>query len=67
LVAYVLLGGTVETRVLTISLANLVGSRGESWHLLTAAAFITMVVPLIVFFALQKYFVRGLTAGSVKG
>jgi alpha-glucoside transport system permease protein len=67
LVAYVLLGGTRDTRVLTIALANLVGSRGESWHLLTAAAFITMLLPLLVFFSLQKYFVRGLTAGSVKG
>ena len=67
LVAYVLLGGTSETRVLTIALQNLVGSRGESWHLLTSAAFITMLLPLLVFFSLQKYFVRGLTAGSVKG
>ncbi len=67
LVAYVLLGGTRETRVLTIALQNLVGSRGESWHLLTSAAFITMLLPLVVFFSLQKYFVRGLTAGSVKG
>jgi alpha-glucoside transport system permease protein len=53
--------------VLTIALANLVGSRGENWHLLTAAAFISMALPLVVFFALQKYFVRGLTAGAVKG
>ena len=67
LVAYVFLGGTQETRVLTIALANLVGSQGENWHLLTAAAFISMSLPLIVFFSLQKYFVRGLTAGSVKG
>jgi alpha-glucoside transport system permease protein len=67
LVAYVLLGGTRQTRVLTIALANLVGSRGQNWELLTSAAFITMIVPLIVFFSLQKYFVRGLTAGSVKG
>ena len=67
LVAYVLLGGTQQTRVLTLALANLLGSRGETWHLLTAAAFITMALPLIVFFALQRYFVRGLTAGSVKG
>jgi alpha-glucoside transport system permease protein len=43
------------------------GSRGQSWHLLTAAAFVTMIVPLIVFFSLQRYFVRGLLAGSVKG
>jgi alpha-glucoside transport system permease protein len=67
LVAYVFLGGTRDTRVVTIALANLVGSRGENWHLLTAAAFISMALPLAVFFSLQRYFVRGLTAGSVKG
>jgi alpha-glucoside transport system permease protein len=67
LVAYVFLGGTQELRVLTIGLANLVGARGENWQLLTAAAFISMSLPLAVFFSLQKYFVRGLTAGSVKG
>ena len=67
LVAYVFLGGTRQNRVLTIALANLVGGRGENWQLLTAAAFISMALPLIVFFALQKYFVRGLTAGAVKG
>jgi alpha-glucoside transport system permease protein len=67
LVAYIFLGGTEQNRVLTIALANLVGGRGENWHLLTAAAFISMSLPLIVFFALQKYFVRGLTAGAVKG
>ena len=43
------------------------GSRGQSWHLLTAAAFVTMILPLVVFFSLQRYFVRGLLAGSVKG
>jgi alpha-glucoside transport system permease protein len=67
LVAYVFLGGTRDTRVVTIALANLVGSRGENWHLLTSAAFISMALPLVVFFSLQRYFVRGLTAGSVKG
>ncbi len=67
LVAYVFLGGTPDNRVVTIALATLVGSRGENWNLLTSAAFITMVLPLIVFFTLQRYFVRGLTAGSVKG
>ncbi|HYD11124.1 MAG TPA: carbohydrate ABC transporter permease [Acidimicrobiales bacterium] len=67
LVAYVFLGGTRQTRVVTIALANLVGGRGEDWHLLTSAAFVTMGLPLIVFFSLQRYFVRGLTAGSVKG
>jgi alpha-glucoside transport system permease protein len=67
LVAYVFLGGTPDTRVLTIALSNLIGSHGENWQLLTSAAFITMLLPLIVFFSLQRYFVRGLTAGSVKG
>jgi alpha-glucoside transport system permease protein len=67
LVAYVFLGGTRENQVVTIALANLVGSRGENWHLLTAAAFISMALPLAVFFSLQRYFVRGLTAGAVKG
>jgi alpha-glucoside transport system permease protein len=67
LVAYVFLGGTPKFQVLTLALAGLNGARGETWELLTAAAFISMTLPLIVFFSLQKYFVRGLTAGSVKG
>jgi alpha-glucoside transport system permease protein len=67
LVATVFLGGTRETRVLTVALQQLVGARGENWHLLTAAAFLSMSLPLVVFFSLQRYFVRGLTAGSVKG
>jgi len=67
LVAYVFLGGAPQTQVLTIALANLVGQHGENWQLLTSAAFISMLLPLIVFFSLQRYFVRGLTAGSVKG
>ncbi len=67
LVAYVFLGGTKDVQVLTLALAALNGARGETWQLLTAAAFISMALPLIVFFSLQKYFVRGLTAGSVKG
>jgi alpha-glucoside transport system permease protein len=67
LVALVFLGGTPSTRVLTLALNNLNGSRGEAWHLLTAGAFITMALPLAVFLGLQRYFVRGLTAGSVKG
>ena len=67
LVAYVFLGGTRQNRVVTIALSNLIGSHGENWHLLTSAAFVTMALPLVVFFSLQRYFVRGLTAGSVKG
>jgi alpha-glucoside transport system permease protein len=67
LVAYVFLGGAGQNRVLTVALRNLVGATRENWQLLTAAAFISMALPLVVFFSLQKYFVRGLTAGSVKG
>jgi alpha-glucoside transport system permease protein len=67
LVARIFLGGTEETRVLTLALNELNGTRGEDWHLLTSAAFISMLLPLAVFFALQRYFVRGLTAGAVKG
>jgi alpha-glucoside transport system permease protein len=67
LVARIFLGSTGENLVLTNALANLVGSRGEDWHLLTSAAFISMALPLVVFFSLQRYFIRGLTAGAVKG
>ncbi len=49
------------------ALAAIVGEKGQDWHLLTAGAFISMILPLAVFFALQRYFVRGLMAGSVKG
>jgi len=67
LVALVFLGTSREVSVITARLATLVGERGEQWHVLTAGAFVAMLVPLIVFFLLQRYFVRGLTAGSVKG
>jgi alpha-glucoside transport system permease protein len=67
LVALVFLGGTADVAVLTQRLANMVGSRGQDWHLLTAGAFVAMIVPLLVFFGLQRYFVQGLMAGSVKG
>ncbi|MEO0867227.1 MAG: carbohydrate ABC transporter permease [Cyanobacteria bacterium J06642_11] len=67
LVALVYLGGNQDVAPVTLVLRNLVGDRGQDWHLLTAGAFISMVVPLGVFFALQRYFVRGLLAGSVKG
>lgn len=65
LVALVFLGG--QTPVLTYQIGNMVTSLGSGWHLLTAAAFISMALPMIVFFALQRYFVRGLLAGAVKG
>lgn len=68
LVALIFIGfGNGQNKVLTMRIADLVGSRGQDWHLLTAAGFVSMIVPLIVFFALQRYFVRGLMAGSVKG
>ena len=66
LVAMVFLGAQQDKLVLTGKLVSLLGSRGNNWEILTAGAFITIVVPLIVFFALQRYFVRGLLAGSVK-
>ena len=67
LVALVFLGTSSDVAVLTIELASIVGSRGEAYHLLTAAAFVSMLIPLVVFLSLQRYFVRGLLAGSVKG
>src|SRR3990170_3565490 len=67
LVALVFLGTKEEVAVVTARLAALVGRRGEQWQVLTAGAFVGMAVPLFVFFSLQRYFVRGLTAGSVKG
>lgn len=52
---------------ITKLLAEITGTRGNDWYLLTAGAFVSIIVPLIVFFALQRYFVRGLLAGSTKG
>ncbi|GAP10957.1 ABC-type sugar transport system, permease component [Bellilinea caldifistulae] len=65
LVALVFLGD--QNRVVTSALAAMVGEKGQDWHLLTSGAFVSMILPLTVFFALQRYFVRGLMAGSVKG
>ena len=67
LVALVFIGARPENQPLTVVVANLVNSQGGQWHLLTAAAFIVMALPLVVFFALQRYFVRGITGGAVKG
>jgi len=67
LIALVFLGGSPDVQVMTITLQLMLGTRGQDWHLLTAGAFVTMVVPLMVFFALQRYFVRGLTGGAIKG
>jgi alpha-glucoside transport system permease protein len=67
LVALVFLGTGSDTAVLTAQLNELVGRLGQDWHLLTAGAFVSMIVPLIVFLSLQRFFVRGLLSGSVKG
>jgi alpha-glucoside transport system permease protein len=67
LVAIVFLGSGPDQLVLTGKLNALLGSRGGNWEILTASAFVTIIVPLTVFFSLQRYFVRGLLAGSVKG
>jgi alpha-glucoside transport system permease protein len=60
-------GASPDVAPLTVRVADLAGSRGSQWHLLSAGAFISMVVPLIVFLGFQRFFVRGLLAGSVKG
>jgi alpha-glucoside transport system permease protein len=67
LVALIYVGGSVEVAPLTVNLANLTNSLGQGYQLLTAAAFFSMVIPLAVFLSLQRYFVRGILAGSVKG
>ncbi|MEU2616517.1 carbohydrate ABC transporter permease [Micromonospora sp. NPDC007271] len=67
LVALIFAGGNSETAPLTVRLAEMAGSRGNEWQRLTAGAFVSIVVPLIVFLSLQRFFVRGLLAGSVKG
>ncbi len=67
LVALIYLGGTEDVAPLTVKLTGLVNSLGQNWHLLTAAAFVTMALPLVVFLTLQRYFVRGILAGSIKG
>jgi alpha-glucoside transport system permease protein len=67
LVALTFAGGTPQVAPLTSRLAQLAGGFGSRWELLTAGAFVSVVIPLTVFFSLQRYFVRGLVSGSVKG
>jgi alpha-glucoside transport system permease protein len=67
LVALVYLSDTPARAPMTLTIANLVGRFASQQHLLTAAAFISMLLPLVIFFTLQRYFVQGILAGSVKG
>ncbi len=67
LVALIFLGGNPNSAPMTVKIANLVTSYGVNQQLLTSAAFISMLLPLVIFFALQRYFVRGILAGAVKG
>src|SRR5256884_2319095 len=67
LVALIYVGGSPEVAPLTVAVANLVNSYGQGYQWLTAAAFFSMIVPLIVFFSLLPYFMSGVLAGSVKG
>jgi alpha-glucoside transport system permease protein len=67
LVALVFLGTRIDVSLVTTRLSEMVGSRGQDWYVLTSGAFLSMSMPLVVFFGLQRYFVRGMMAGSVKG
>lgn len=67
LVAKVFLGTGDEQLVMTGRIVELMGSRGGDWDILAASAFVSIAVPIAVFFTLQRYLVRGLLAGSVKG
>jgi alpha-glucoside transport system permease protein len=67
LVALTFAGGTPDLAPLTVSLANLSGTQGTAWQLLSAGAFISLAIPVIVFLSLQRFFVRGLLAGGLKG
>ncbi|GAA2871377.1 sugar ABC transporter permease [Actinoplanes cyaneus] len=67
LVSLVFAGGGDAVAPITLQLANLTGTRGTAWHLLASGTFVSIIVPVTVFLLLQRYFVRGLLAGSVKG
>jgi alpha-glucoside transport system permease protein len=67
LVALIYLAGSPAVQPMTVTISSMVSSYGGGWEYLTAAAFVSMILPLVVFFGLQRYFVRGLLAGAVKG
>jgi alpha-glucoside transport system permease protein len=67
LVALIYVGGQPDVAPVTVMVSNLANSLGRDWQLLTAGAFVSMAVPLAVFFTLQTYLVRGILAGALKG
>jgi alpha-glucoside transport system permease protein len=67
LTSLIFLSGNPDHSPMTLTVANLVGQYGENYPVLTSASFLSMALPLIIFFSLQRYFVRGILAGSVKG
>jgi alpha-glucoside transport system permease protein len=67
LIALIFLGGSQSVAPITLAVADQVGTYGQNFQILTAAAFLSMALPLIVFFSMQRFFVRGILAGSVKG
>lgn len=67
LISLIFLSGSPDRAPMTLTVANLVGQYGENYPVLTAASFLSMALPLILFFSMQRYFVRGILAGSVKG
>jgi len=67
LVALTMLGGSLQRAPMTMAIQNLSGQWGDKWFLTSAGAFISIAVPVAVFLALQRYFVRGLLAGGTKG
>jgi alpha-glucoside transport system permease protein len=67
LVALIYLGGQPAVAPMTVTISNLVNSLGGGWHLLTAAAFLSMTLPMALFLGLQRYFVRGILAGAIHG
>ena len=67
LVALIFLGGNRDVAPLTVTVSTMVASRGEGWQVLTSAAVVSVVVPMVVFLSAQRHFVRGLLAGTTKG
>ena len=56
-----------QNSTVIVSLSSIMGTQGQGWELLTAGAFVSMIVPMLIFFSMQRFFVRGMTSGAVKG